>query len=360
MYSMGFRYAANASPYGQYTIQVANSLLPNGQPNYRNAFNKPSWTSTGDWQSWQNSTYYNLGFLPAGEHYLRINITGGDSNLNVLFFRLDTAYADIRFDGNGATEGYMLPATVESGSPYTVPACGFEFPLYSFAGFKVIGGGALDGSVVKSGDTIASVPGNITLQAIWEVPKPVVTDAASVPYIDGGATFVSGAVDVFIRPEANTTYYYKIGDSKNGLDVYYNGETDNPSGSYFDGSLVKGALIMTLGDTLDYVSGALVSGNRITVPVTPGGKALLEVIAYRDGSASSIFTHEFRCAQPTSQLFQAVYGANNYLVSARIIGFKSTGVMDVDFSTYPLGEYYYKVFCWDEDYVPLFEAIAYK
>ena len=167
VYSMGFRYAANSSPYGQYTIQVANSLLANGQPNYRDAFNKPSWATTGDWQGWTNSTYYSLGFLPAGEHYLRINITGGGSNLNVLFFRLDTPYADIRFDGNGATGGYMLPATVVPGDPYIVPAPGYEFP-YKFMGFRIIGGGALNGTIVQSGDTIASVPSNITLKAIWE------------------------------------------------------------------------------------------------------------------------------------------------------------------------------------------------
>jgi len=359
VYSMGFRYAANSSPFGQYTIQAANSLLPNGQPNYRNLFNKPSWANTGGWQNWQNSTYYSMGVLPAGEHYLRINITGGGSNLNVLFFRLDTAYADIRFDRNGATGGSMVSGAVVPGASYTVPACGFEYPSFLFAGFKVIGG-ALDGTIVQSGDTIAEVTESITLQALWIPPKPVVIDAEAVPYVDGAATFVSGAVDVFISPVADTTYYYKIGESKNWLDVYYKGETNNPSGSYFDGSLINGALVMALGDSLDYVSGTLVTGNKITVPGTPAKAAVLEVIAYKDGKASKIFTHEFRCGEPTGAFFQAVYDSRNYMVSAAQIGYKPTGIMDVDFSAYPLGEYYYKVFSWDENYVPLFEAITFK
>ena len=103
-YSMGFRYASNSSPYGQYTIQVANSLLENGQPDYRNVFNKPAFSSTGDWQNWQNSVYYDMGYLPVGEHYLRINITGGGSNLNLLYLRLDepdTNFYDISLRKSG-------------------------------------------------------------------------------------------------------------------------------------------------------------------------------------------------------------------------------------------------------------------
>ena len=88
-YSMAFRYAANSSPYGQYTIQVANSLLEDNSPDFRTAFTKPAFASTGDWQNWQNSVYYDMGYLAAGEHYLKLNITGGGSNLNLLYLRLD-------------------------------------------------------------------------------------------------------------------------------------------------------------------------------------------------------------------------------------------------------------------------------
>ena len=190
---------------------------------------------------------------------------------------------------------------------------------------------------------------------------PVVTDAEATPYKNNSSTFVSGAVDVFISPEAGTTYYYLIGESQRKLEVYYNGETGNPVGSYFDGSLVNGSLVITMGETLDFVSGIPVSGNRITVPAaSPGESTVLKVIAYKDNVASPVFTHEFRCVEPTSVLYQAVYRANGLLVSVATIGFKPPGVMDVDLDTYPLGEYFTKVFCWDENYVPLFDAITFK
>ena len=200
----------------------------------------------------------------------------------------------------------------------------------------------------------------VRLSPVVATPLPIVIDAASAPYKNGGATFVSRAVDVFIRPEAGTSYFYLIGDSKNWLDVYYSGATGNPSGSYFDGPLTSGALVVSLGGTLDFVSGIPVSGNRITVPATPGATAVLEVIAYKDNEASRVFTHSFGCAEPTNTIYQAVYDAKNYLVAAAAIGFKPTGVMDVDFAAYPLGAYNYKVFCWSDEYVPLFEAIPFK
>jgi len=193
-----------------------------------------------------------------------------------------------------------------------------------------------------------------------QVNVPYVIDAEAAPYADGGATFVSGTVDVFILPEADTTYYYKIGVSKNILEAYYQGETGNPSGSYFDGSLIEGDLVFVLGESLDYVSGTLVSGNRITVPGIPGQGAVLEVIAYKDGVASEVFTHDYRCAEPTGVLILGTYNAGNYLAAVSTIGFKPTGVMDIDYNDYPLGEYYYKIFCWNEDYVPLFAALAIK
>jgi hypothetical protein len=115
---------------------------------------------------------------------------------------------------------------------------------------------------------------------------------------------------------------------------------------------------MTLGETLDYVSGTLVSGNKITVPVTPGSSRVLEVIAYNNGQASVVFTHEFRGAEPTSKLFHGVYNKAGYSVSVAEIGFKATGVMDIDITTYPPGEYIHKVFCWNEFYVPIFDAIT--
>jgi len=191
-------------------------------------------------------------------------------------------------------------------------------------------------------------------------PVPVVADEAAVPYLNGGATFVSGAVDVFITSAADTTCYYKIGASRKTVGVFYKGETGNPIGSYFDGSLENGALVMTFGENLDFVSGTLLTGSKVTVPVVPGEAALLEVIAYKDGVASVVYTHEFRGVVAGSNLLQAVYDASGYFISLGELGFKSSGVMDVDYVQYPLGVYNYKIFCWDENYVPLYDAVVIK
>jgi alpha-galactosidase len=80
-------------------------------------------------------------------------------------------------------------------------------------------------SVNTSGVFTASLPvqESLTIRITPITPAPDVTDEASVPYKDGGATFALGAADVFIKPAANTTYYYKIGDSKDGLQAFYNG-----------------------------------------------------------------------------------------------------------------------------------------
>jgi len=177
--------------------------------------------------------------------------------------------------------------------------------------------------LVISGSSAVEVP---------VVDLPVVMDEAAAPYADGGATFVSGAVDVFIRPEADTTYYYRVG----------------------------GVVVFDDGEGLDDVSGTLVSGNKITVPAVPGEAAVLEVVAYRGGGVSEVFSHEFRCGKPAGMLFKAVYKANGMMVSAVLIGFKASNVMDVGFFEYPFEDYYCKVFCWDENFVPLFDALTFE
>ena len=72
----------------------------------------------------------------------------------------------ITFNANGGT-GSMEPVTVEEGSRYPLPACGFIPPVnMQFSGWAL----STDGSVIADG--AITVTSNITLYAIWE-PVPV-------------------------------------------------------------------------------------------------------------------------------------------------------------------------------------------
>ena len=72
----------------------------------------------------------------------------------------------ITFNANGGT-GSMEPVTVEEGSRYVLPACGFIPPVnMQFSGWAL----STDGSVIADG--AITVTSNITLYAIWE-PVPV-------------------------------------------------------------------------------------------------------------------------------------------------------------------------------------------
>ena len=72
----------------------------------------------------------------------------------------------VTFDANGGT-GSMEPVTVEEGSRYVLPACGFIPPVnMQFSGWALSAGG----SVIADGAIM--VTSNITLYAIWE-PVPV-------------------------------------------------------------------------------------------------------------------------------------------------------------------------------------------
>ena len=72
----------------------------------------------------------------------------------------------ITFNANGGT-GSMEPVTVEEGSRYPLPACGFIPPMnMQFSGWAL----SADGSVIADGAIM--VTSNITLYAIWE-PVPV-------------------------------------------------------------------------------------------------------------------------------------------------------------------------------------------
>ena len=216
-----------------------------------------------------------------------------------------------------------------------------------------------------------------------DVPAmPIVTNEADVAYTAGRATIVPGSVDVFVKPAENTVYYYRIGDSPINVDVYYQGVTDQPVGSYFYGSLVSGAYVMAIGGkSVNNITGVLLdpSGDhKITVPVSAGMPSVLRVIAYSGGVPSEVFTHAFSMENFfTSELvngklnttimtgsdrpltvFTAIY-KNGVLVKIMQDPALSHVELAIDVSDYPLGEYQYKVFCWDEvTFAPLFNAVS--
>lgn len=70
----------------------------------------------------------------------------------------------IHFAANGGT-GYMNDATVEAGDYYTIPSCGFTRNGYTFLTWNTMPDGT--GSTYSPGIEI-SIPGNITLYAIWD------------------------------------------------------------------------------------------------------------------------------------------------------------------------------------------------
>ena len=100
----------------------------------------------------------------AGDGYVVL----GNTEIKALWkdFAVIPTMFTITFNANGGT-GSMEPVTVEEGSRYPLPACGFIPPMnMQFSGWAL----SADGSVIADGAIM--VTSNITLYAIWE-PVPV-------------------------------------------------------------------------------------------------------------------------------------------------------------------------------------------
>ena len=100
----------------------------------------------------------------AGDGYVVL----GNTEIKALWkdFAVIPTTFTITFNANGGT-GSMEPVTVEEGSRYPLPACGFIPPVnMQFSGWALSAGG----SVIADGAIM--VTSNITLYAIWE-PVPV-------------------------------------------------------------------------------------------------------------------------------------------------------------------------------------------
>ena len=89
------------------------------------------------------------------------------------------AVYDVAYDPNGADGGYMDPTQVTEGNDLTLPACGYTYTGYTFAGWNV------DGSTYQPGEN-APLGGSTTVYALWE-PEYVPPVVYTVNYLPNGA-----------------------------------------------------------------------------------------------------------------------------------------------------------------------------
>lgn len=124
---------------------------------------------------------------------------------------------------------------------------------------------------------------------------PSVKNAAGLAYADKGSTRISDSVDVRISHAANTQYYYLL--QNRFVEAYYNGATDNPAGSYFDGSLINGAFVTEISQDPTNISGIPIGSAEnwtITIPKPENGQRYeLKVVSYMGGEPSPVFSHSF-------------------------------------------------------------------
>ncbi|MBR3468381.1 MAG: InlB B-repeat-containing protein, partial [Lachnospiraceae bacterium] len=100
---------------------------------------------------------------------------------------IESKYAAISFDGNGATAGTMAGASLEKGTSYTLPECSFAKDNYKFSGWK------LDESVYQPGDSV-TITDDATFTAHWEPLYSVTLSAnpSGYGYVYGDGKFVAG------------------------------------------------------------------------------------------------------------------------------------------------------------------------
>ncbi|MDR0425456.1 MAG: hypothetical protein LBH39_08435 [Clostridiales Family XIII bacterium] len=221
-----------------------------------------------------------------------------------------------------------------------------------------------------------------------------VTDGGAVVYQDFGTTEIGGDVDVYISPEGGMEYYYLIdaGDRAT-VEVYYVGETGDPNGSVIGGPFVNGAKVFTIGDAPDTETWARAlpeDGYRISVPRPEAGSPVkLRIAAYADGVPALEYSHTFvqgivegdsrfyaetrggtvvarvenRSPEAlTGTFILAIYTAGGKLAYSEAASFTAAAngnlpyTFAADLADYPAeGGYTAKVFCWDGDFMPLFE-----
>lgn len=216
--------------------------------------------------------------------------------------------------------------------------------------------------------------------AVFAADTPIVTDHASAAYEDNGASYILPK-DVYVSPQPNTDYYYRIGNMVS-VDVFYD-EKAAPYGSDFQygGPPTDGAHVTTIypGFTTDF--GTYVTpedGYKITIPALAGRPSALYMIAYTDGQPSGVYKHMFytfhaelvdgtvkvtasaeKAKAVRFYLCVAVYDKNGLLAHVeKSDAFSVSAEHSFDVSDYPREDYDFRVFCWQEDVVPLNDAVS--
>lgn len=216
-----------------------------------------------------------------------------------------------------------------------------------------------------------------------------VTDGESRDYLNNGSTIIDKAAVVRVTPEAGIKYYYLFEGTGNTVDVYYVGDDGEPVGSYFDGSLINGDLVTTLGEIPDSVFGKPVDeagSYSINIPKpSVAAPVVLKIAAYAGDVMTDVFTHTFtldlafeayiqggRFAAELSngtgtsingKFYLAIYKTDGTLAYVEGSAFSAANggsashTFTVNVADYPSSQYTYKAFCWNSDVVPVFAAI---
>lgn len=215
-----------------------------------------------------------------------------------------------------------------------------------------------------------------------------VTDGKSTTYDNNGKTGISDSIDVYITPAEDDDEYYYTFDELPPVDVYYDGETNNPVGSYFEGSLISGEYVASVSIDPDSIGMIRVNGEtdwKITVPKPTAKYPSILKIVCKSGSVSTlIYTHNF--VQPyigsaefgdsiearfensstqsvSGQAFAAVYDAKGTLVAMESKEFEANAGgealvnFSIELSKYPASDYNYRVLFWDAGFIPLTTAV---
>ena len=111
---------------------------------------------------------------------------------------------------------------------------------------------------------------------------------------NGGQTSLTGSVDLFLRA-GFPWIQYRYAFNPVFVEIYYDGEDSNPRGSYFEGSLIKGALATTR-----FISTPVGEDGKITVPdPTIYGVQNLKIAAFANGAEMLVFEYTFNIANYT-------------------------------------------------------------
>jgi hypothetical protein len=244
--------------------------------------------------------------------------------------------------------------------------------------------------IAYQGDTASGV-----YTHVFALDSIIVTDGGTQVYQDYGTTAIRDSINVYISPNEGTEYFYTFGGDDATVDVYYTGETGDPTGSILGASFVNGTKVLTISTAPDKETWTSVSRDddyQINVPKPePGEQLKLKIAAFAGDVLTLQYSHTFvldieeggesgfsavlsgdkvvaSIANYSSSALRgslnlAIYAADGKLAYFETGEFNAPAggtvnyTSSVDLDDYPENSTI-KVFCWDEDYIPLFDSVA--